>query len=503
MIKLDILISCIMLLYTEDTIGSDEGSSKDLIKNILGFNKRKSILLGGIDTQLDLFDLVKNLANSNIPCNKETLLVEIITALRDDTNLINMFKKWFNEEKTIEEKKKLIVSLRMKISKYYKEMSIVKLINEASYILSNDKLDNETITEYGEKLLVKLETYCNNIKIEDPGLVDLVVLSNKDDLDKINRKIKTDNQEGGILKTGWRLINKMTQGGFRKGESVVLCALQHNYKSGFTQSLVMQLARFNKPLMQDKSKKPAIVYISLEDEVKNVIQYMYKYLYYNENKRLPDKTDDDISLLTTEQLQEYVIKRLGVNGYELIIIRGDPGLWTIKDLFSRIINLEANGYEIHACFVDYLAKLPTTFCDTTGPTGTAMRDMFNKCRNFFSAKNILFFTPHQLSTEAKQLMRNGVPATQFVKEVANKGYTEMTKQIDQVVDMELYINIAKLEDKSYGLTVQRGKHRGVGIIDDEDKYCILKFPHKCPIPEDVNDENYEEVTIGNENVFEI
>lgn len=101
------------------------------------------------------------------------------------------------------------------------------------------------------------------------------------------------------------------------------------------------------------------------------------------------------------------------------------------------------------------------------------------------------FSPWQLSTEAKQLIRNGVPEKTFVKDVAGRGYTEMSKQIDQVVDLEMYIHIAKLEN-GYGLTCHRGKHRVPSIIDDKDKYFILKFPNKAPIPEDVNDDNFIE-----------
>lgn len=95
---------------------------------------------------------------------------------------------------------------------------------------------------------------------------------------------------------------------------------------------------------------------------------------------------------------------------------------------------------------------------------------------------ILFVTPHQLSTEAKQLIRNGVSDVNFVKEVAEKGYTELSKQLDQVVDLELYIHIGTLNKKPV-LTIQRGKHRRPDIIDDKYKYAILHFPHRAPIKE--------------------
>lgn len=508
MIRLDILISCLVLLYRESILAQTEeiDDSKELIKSVLTFNKKsKKILMGGgTDSQSELFNIVKSMAMNDSVYDLDTILIELVTVLKNDQNLLENIKTQLEQQMTTGGLKRSVLSLKNKIVTYYKELSIIKVISEASYVLNNGK-EEESITNYANKVIADLEAYCSNVKINDPGLVDKIVLSSKDDFEKVGEKIKAENAEGGILKCGWRQINKMTQGGFRKGETVILGALQHSYKSGFTQSLVMQLARYNKPFLKNKNKKPCIVYISLEDEIMNVLKFMYRYLYFNENNKLPDKTDDDIGLLSAEQLQEYVLKRLGINGYEVILYRGDPGQWTYKNIFNVVTELEVQGYEIHACFVDYLAKLPTTFCDTTGPTGTAVRDLFNRCRNFFSKKEILFFTPHQLNTEAKALERSQLSSKAFLEEVAGKGYTEMTKQIDQVVDLELYIHKTKLEDRSYVLNVRRGKHRVPSILDDNDLFCTLRFPYKAPIKEDVNDENFEEVNIESSvgSVFDI
>lgn len=270
-------------------------------------------------------------------------------------------------------------------------------------------------------------------------------------------------------------------------------SLQHNYKSGFVKSVFIQVARYNKPILKDIKKKPALVYLSFEDETIDTLEFMYTYLYYHENRRLPEN-EDDLKNLTTEQIQEYVIKRLGQNGFEIFLVRADPTLWTYQNIFFLVNQYEAQGYEIKLLVIDYLAILPTTGCDTSGPTGTALRDMFRRVRNFASSKNIAVLNCHQLSTESKALIRNGIQDSLFVKEVAGKGYTEGSKQIDQVIDFEIYIYKAKI-NKKWHLTVQRGKHRGVGIIDDNLLYFALPFPYRAPILENINDENIEEVNV--------
>lgn len=92
-----------------------------------------------------------------------------------------------------------------------------------------------------------------------------------------------------------------------------------------------------------------------------------------------------------------------------------------------------------------------------------------------------------MSSEAKQLIRNGVPDLTFVKEVQGKGYLNSSKTLDQVVDGELYIHIARIKRKPF-LTVCRGKHRTPGILDDDKMYFTLPFPKGAPIKENVNED---------------
>ena len=89
--------------------------------------------------------------------------------------------------------------------------------------------------------------------------------------------------------------------------------------------------------------------------------------------------------MTPEQIQNYVIDNLGKNGFEIFLVRADPTLWTYQSIFGYVNQLEAQGYEVQALFIDYLAILPTTGCDNSGPMGTALRDMFRRVRNFCSS----------------------------------------------------------------------------------------------------------------------
>ena len=57
----------------------------------------------------------------------------------------------------------------------------------------------------------------------------------------------------------------MLQGGFRRGQFSMIAALQHKYKTGFTLSILSQIAMYTKPYMKDSFKKPLLLRISFED----------------------------------------------------------------------------------------------------------------------------------------------------------------------------------------------------------------------------------------------
>src|SRR5699024_3263055 len=99
---------------------------------------------------------------------------------------------------------------------------------------------------------------------------------------------------------------------------------------------------------------------------------------------------------------------------------------------------------------DYLNMMSKKGCNQ-GPHGEEIRDLFRRTRNFFSKRGIAVVTPHQISTEAKTLLRNG--QSNFVQQIANKGYYDGCKRIDQEVDCEIYLHIVITNGESY-MTIQ-------------------------------------------------
>lgn len=489
--KFNTYIKCVTLIFRELKLNRDSKNpdySTELIKEINSIytDDSQPTALGPKALMSDsLQDLCSNIINNIDGYTEDVVIDNLNMILKDDKSTLSSIISNLNKEMNNSALKRSIVSLRIQLKNFAKEVVIKKKISKASYEVNLNK--NISIIELAKTLAMDLDLLTSSSGDSIPGIVNEIDIEDSSMVNAINSA--KDMLDGSSkLQTGFVELNTMTQGGFARGNSIVINALQHEYKSGLVQTLAMQIPMFNKPHMIDMEKKPLILYISFEDDPEVFITFMYKYLYSSEHGINPD-----MSTISSEEIQAYIKEKIKINGYHIKMVRVNPSEWTYKELFNYVLHLESLGYEIHACIVDYLIKMSVAGC--VGKGGTEYRDLFDKCRQFFSVRKITFITPHQMSTEAKQLVRNGENKLKFVKEVAGKGYTELSKQIDQVVDIEICIAKALL-NKKWVLTMYIGKHRGAGILDDNDKYQVLAFPFKMPIPSNVDKPDYRPINVN-------
>ena len=382
--KIDILFKCITLLFREsqlDDISAE--NSKNLVKTIISQmkaqNNKKPIFGGVADITDELMNLCLDMCNEGDGYDKLNLIQSLEVILKDNSSLYSSIEKTLNIEIEQPGLKRSILSLRRNLENHYKEVETMNIIKKAAYQISLGKLE-EGIQEFTSKLIINLEALNNRTKTKDPGIVDEIDMSDGHDLDEIFQKVKKQTVEDGRLRTGWKELNMMLNGGLRKGETVLTSALQHNYKSGFLRSLFAQLCMYNKPQLKNKDKKPLNVFISFEDDSDIVAEFFFKYLYFTETGEAAD-----LSSVEPGDITNYLIKHLTRTGYNVKFIRANPAEWTYKSILNKILEYEASGYEIHCLFLDYLSKLPTTGCDNTGPIGTALREMLTRLRDYTSS----------------------------------------------------------------------------------------------------------------------
>lgn len=480
--KLDVLVRCAILLYRE-TLVEGINDSKALVKTLLlQMGKERKLLMQGeaynITTEVKSF--LETLLQQEEPIDKDHLIMSFTSIFKDNPKMLELTLKEINREFAPDGAKKSILRLQQYLTGIYKQQEIAEVISKAAYRLKIGDV-GDSIGEFTNRLIANLEVLSTDLtsKQIDKAIVDEIDIDQEEDLSKAISKAKKNTTGDGRLKTGWRDYNKMLNGGFRLGETVLISALQHNYKSGMLRSLFAQLCMYNKPIIVDKNKVPLNVFISFEDDSDIAVEFFYKYLYYSENNELPD-----MSQVSESEISSYIKNKLRSTGYAVKLLRVNPSEWDYKKLINKLVDYESKGYKIQVLVTDYLSKLPTTYCDTS-LAGSAFRNMLTVMRDFTSANNILFINAHQLSTEAKMLVRNHIGDQEFVKEIAGKGYYEGSKQLDHIADVEVHQHIANVGEDESVLTIQRGKRRYAEIVSKKDKYFVLPFPVKIPcIPPD-------------------
>lgn len=483
-----LLVKSLTLLYRESQLADKTENSADLIRTVLDDIQVSDIGLG-ISSDRDVILALKSniLEMCNNPIDHEYSITELLQSIKVNTGiddkLYEAIKQGIDEVIPDNQIKRSIVNLRKSINNHFKEQKISDILNKASQTFKFNRSQIKDVNHFVMEIITQLEPLQLSNSSKDPAIISDVDIGNDESLRDAFGKVKSSTSGDRVYKTGSQGLNLMLQGGLRPGEFVMTPALQHKYKTGQNLTLFSDIARFNEPLTTDSNKKPLMLRISFEDSLNNNLQFLYQYLRYDETREYVD-----IKNIDSVEMSDYVKKKLQVNGFHIKMIRVDPDQWTYKSIFNKIIELEAQGYKIECLFLDYLSKIPTIGCSGGTVPGSELLSLFSKVRNFCAGKDILCVTPHQLSTEAKSLIRGGMPEDQFPKEIAGKGYYERCRSLDTIYDVCIIQHLFKHDKQTY-LALQLDKHRISTVLSDDDyKYMILPFPKQMPIPSDLNRE---------------
>lgn len=313
---------------------------------------------------------------------------------------------------------------------------------------------------------------------DHPAIMSIIDFDDVDGVKDTLTRAKEEWSSEGVLKCPFQGINRMCgePGGFRRGETLLIGALRHNYKTGFSRDLFIGIPLCNVPYMNDPTKKPLNLRMSFEDSSKDDVIQTYKRLKATTEGVYVETKDIDV-----DTAAKYIYDKLSVNGYHNQILEIDPGLFTLQDIINTIEDYERRGYEIHHLNIDYLAMLTKNGQEGGDSLTNVIQTLFTQLRNVCRRKNIFLSTPHQLGTDAKALQKEGV--ADFVKKVVGKSFYDACKRIDQEVDLEITIHKEKVNEDFY-MTMARGKHRGVNNTLFVDQYCVYMFDPELGLPFD-------------------
>jgi hypothetical protein len=379
-----LLCKSLTLLYRESQLAVKSENSNDLVRTVLE-NIQVSEMGIGISTDRDIIIALKStiLEMCNNPVDhaydKLDLLQRVKLNAGHDEKLYECMLQGIDEDLNESVLKRMVTNIRKQIMNHFREQQISDVLNKASAAFKFNRDKIKDVNQFVTEIIGQLEPLQLTSGSKDPAVINDIDLGDDNSVKQIFSEIQKSVTGKKVYKTGWQALNRMLQGGFRPSETWMINALQHKYKTGFTLSLFKQFALYNKPFTEDPNKKPLIIRISFEDELKTNLQFLYQSLKYDELSELVS-----VDGTSVEEMQSYVKQRLHVNGFHIKMIRVDPTMWSYKNICNRIIELEAEGYSVEILMVDYLAMVPTVGCINTGPMGTDIRDLFRRLRNFCS-----------------------------------------------------------------------------------------------------------------------
>lgn len=483
-----LLVKTIILLYRESLLPEKTDNSADLVRTVLDDVKASEIKLGIGDDH----DVIAHLKSTILEMctnpldheyDKQELLRTLELNAAYDDKLFDIIKQALDEELTEAGLKRSILSMRKSIANHFRYQSLTKLLVTNANTVRFQREKVRDITQYIGELMAQLESLQVASSSKDPAIISEIDIGDDSGMGDILEECKDLSSGDKVYRTGWKGLNKALQGGMRPGDAVVVGALQHSYKTGMTLSMFAQIALFNRPepFLIDFNKKPLLLRISFEDSMANNLMFLYQYLKYNETRQKVNLKDIDI-----KEANQYIKEQLHQNGWHVKMIRVDPDQWTYRSIFNKIVEYEAQGYEVKVLMLDYLSKISKAGCVNNGMIGGEMADLLSKLRNFSASRGMLFVTPHQLSTEAKMLARSGIAEDQLVLEWKGKGYWEGNKGLDRVYDIGILLHLFKCKGEAF-LSYCVDKHRLPTVIDDAEKYFLYKFPKGLPLPHDEDD----------------
>jgi hypothetical protein len=302
-----------------------------------------------------------------------------------------------------------------------------------------------------------------------PQAVEHIDFTDKDSMKAALQK-HNERAVSGIMKMGLQGLNRMfgERNGLARGESLVIYALKHNYKSGLLMSIATWASLYNNPSTAgaNGNKKKLILLISLENEAYQNFVWMFRH-HYESTYRKSSKG------LTDEQVSDWCIEQFAAKGFVLMIERHLPDQFTAKKYEEIIEYYENSGYEVVLSSIDYVNLMNKTVEGTNSESNhLAVRAIFSKLCNYNKSKGITFCTAHPLNRKAAELRASGV--ANVVKRF-DESHLADSVDVAREVDLEVFINIEKNLDGVSYLTFNRGKHRYVDNTPDAHKYCAYRF----------------------------
>lgn len=273
--------------------------------------------------------------------------------------------------------------------------------------------------------------------------------------DSVGRELddfkKTYSGIGG-LKLGLQGWNEAfgPDGEIPRGVMIEIQALSGCGKGETMRRLLMDICRYNDPVLFDEKLKPMVMYFTAEDTPGEAWGKMYHQLYCETNNAFPPTTT------TPKEQQDYVMEKLRARGFEFTLVKCVKDTTPIEQVLQVMDHYRNAGWEIVAAGVDYMAKFDHSHYRLSVDSYNIQRK-HSVLGGYCKDNKITVFAANQLGNE--RAIELASVEDDFAREAERIGFNVGSNRILDELDARLVVHVKQGPNGSYYHQFCTGKLR--------------------------------------------
>ena len=285
-----------------------------------------------------------------------------------------------------------MVSQSLKTS--YIEMATTNLYDALTEFKSSNQFDKPDILPKIEQYVGELQMKFRSARVEDPKEE---FFSLRDDIfvDKITETYNAAKSPSNKLVSGMQGLNEMLGGGFEKGRLYLFLGLPGEGKSTTMLNIAYQMKKYNKKyILRDKTKTPCIVFLTMENSLKETIERLF-----NISTRPESLVDYNLQEVIEMMRTEGQLFLSDSSPIDIVIKYAPSDLNDTNYLYTLYDELEDQGYECICMIQDYLKRIKSANSHNV-ELRLELGYICNEFKTFGEEKQIPIISASQLNREA-------------------------------------------------------------------------------------------------------
>lgn len=469
-----------LLIYTTDEVS--RALAEDVLK-IFEEDVKENPIVDNPETRFWL-GIIQDIVGTKIDTSKKFEVSAMMAKYRENPiakanpDLIDTLEEVFEGKASVGNMR--IDAMKNNINNYLIFYHTEKALKKATKLLSrypnviNADRQKEILDNVYEYAKEAVRAHEESIAI-DVDQVDFVDFTDRNSIKKV-MQINKARKESSIIKFGLQGLNRMMDDklqGAKPGEFGCIISPSHHGKTYTLMNMARWVAMYNIPVVKP-GFKPAIVFISLENELDENVNAWFRDAYINIFHRKPEG-------LTEDEMIDSVVAEYGKNGFSLLVFRRLANQFGFDEYQALIKKIQASGYHVIASFIDYISLMKVNEIAGGATRALQLQQLVRDMKTFANHEQIFTMTAMQIDREGARQLGGG--NTYIVKRFSPANLADCSYAYHEF-DMCIFQALEEVQDQGRYLTMKMSKHRYT-VINPNYSFCAWRFG-SLGILDDVN-----------------